>query len=110
MRQNRVPLDSPLFVLPLVKDVIAAGLCLFLLSCGGGGGASFGGGGNNPPPPTLNLTASPSSVIVFANNSFTVNVSASTNATETPTVTLATLPQGVSTSTKFPLSVPSGGA
>ncbi len=91
------------------KLLFALSLLLLLVSCGGGGNNS-GLGDNQPPPPTLSLSVSPNSFIVFASNSFSVNVSASTNATETPTVTLVALPQGVSTSTKFPLSVPSGGA
>jgi len=82
-------------------------LALLLTACGGGGG---GNGGAPPAPPFLDLTVTPSSVVTYPSSTFTANISASTNAGVTPTITLGTLPAGLSTNTTFPLSVPSGGA
>lgn len=76
---------------------------------GGGGGGSTGGGGN--PPPTLNLAFSPTSVTVNPGVSFPITIQSVTSGTSaTPTVTLGTLPAGLSTTTAFPLSVPASGA
>jgi len=83
------------------------GLTVLLAACGGGGG---GGGGGVTVPPYLNLTVTPASIVTYPSSSFTLNVSASTNASATPTVTLGTLPTGISTTATFPLSVPSSGA
>jgi len=79
---------------------------LLLAACGGGGG----NGGTPPAAPYLDLTVTPSSVVTYPSSSFTVNVSASTNASVTPTIILGTLPAGISTNAMFPLSVPSEGA
>ncbi|HEY2461953.1 MAG TPA: IPT/TIG domain-containing protein [Candidatus Acidoferrum sp.] len=78
-------------------------------SCGGGGTALGGspGGGN---PASLSIVVSPNPVSAFPNSSFTVTITAATNASVTPTVTLSSLPSGFTTTTTFPLSVPSSGA
>ncbi|HTU35312.1 MAG TPA: IPT/TIG domain-containing protein [Candidatus Acidoferrum sp.] len=53
---------------------------------------------------------SPSSITVYPSSTWTVQVAATTNASVAPTVSLGSLPSGITSSTTFPLSVPSGGA
>ncbi len=75
--------------------------------CGGGGSSQS----TPPPSATLALSESPASPKVYAGTTFTINVSAvATGTTATPTVTLGALPAGLSSTTAFPLSVPSSGA
>lgn len=87
-----------------VLFVVAPGI--FLSSCGGGGGGTSGGG----LQPSLSMSVSPGSLTTFPSSTFTVEISATTSMSVTPTVTLGSLPAGFSTTTAFPLSVPSGGA
>jgi len=79
-----------------------------LTGCGGGG---TGGGSTPPPTTTLSLTVSPSSLLISQSDSFFVTVTATaTGTTATPTIALGTLPAGLTTTSMFPMSVPSGGA
>jgi hypothetical protein len=82
-----------------------------LAGCGSGGspgGTSGSGGGTTAA--TLALSASPASLIVTASDAFFVTVTASESGTSaTPTISLGTLPAGLTTTSTFPMSVPSGG-
>ena len=80
-------------------------LSVLLSSCGGG--APGEGVGSQP---FLTLVVSPSSLVVYPSTTFTIQVTASTNASAIPTVTLASLPSGITTTATFPLAVPTGGA
>lgn len=86
--------------------------CLF--GCGGGGSAVGGGGGSGGgggTSPTLTLAANPNGLIIYPGGSFSVVVTASASGTQaTPSVTLGTLPAGISTTASFPMSVPAAGA
>lgn len=89
--------------------------CWFLLvilglsACGGGSSGSNGRSGGASQL-YLNLIATPSTLFVYPNSSFTISLAASTNASATPSVTMGTLPPGITTATAFPLLVPSTGA
>jgi hypothetical protein len=74
--------------------------------------AACGGGSSTPPvPPTLTLSTNPDALTGYPNTSFSVTVTATTTGTAaTPTVNLGPLPTGLTTSTAFPLAVPSVGA
>ena len=77
----------------------------------GGNGGGDGGNGGGSPPATLSLSASPASLTVPDGSEFSVNVTAQARGTSaTPSVTLGQLPPGLSSTTTFPLSVPTGGA
>ncbi|MGH9343328.1 MAG: IPT/TIG domain-containing protein, partial [Terriglobia bacterium] len=106
MRFERM-LESAL--LPFPVFLVAAALT----GCGGGRG------GNSVPVPTptptptatLSLSASPSSLTVTASDAFFVTVTATESGTSaTPTISLGTLPAGLSTTSTFPMSVPAAGA
>src|ERR1017187_9417615 len=80
--------------------------------CGGGSGSSPSTGGQRGAPSLL-LTVTPATVTVavFPYTTFIVSVNASeSGTTATPTITLRALPAGVTTSSTFPMSVPSNGA
>lgn len=81
--------------------LMSAGLSLFLVSCGGGASSA---------EPSFSLTLSPASVIIYPSSGFAILVTANANASSAPTVTLGTLPPGITSTTTFPLAVPSGGA
>jgi hypothetical protein len=73
-----------------------------------------GSGGSSPsaptPPATFNLAISPGTLTVYDQTTFSVSVSASGNPSgSTPSITLGQLPSGFTSSTTFPLSIPSGG-
>jgi IPT/TIG domain-containing protein len=102
-----------------LRPVLQFWLVLFLfISFAGCGGGGTGGGSTpiTPPPPAPTLTLAISQVssfplIIAASDSFFVTVTATASGTSaTPTITLGTLPAGLSTSSTFPMSVPSGGA
>lgn len=79
--------------------------------CGGGGGASASSPSTPVPAAYLSLTADPSTAIVSPNDTFSVAIRANENGTTaTPTITLGTLPAGLTTTSTFPMSVPAGGA
>ena len=87
-------------------DLVLLGL---LEACGGG---SQTGIPTPPPPPSpsLSLQVSPSTLTLVPGNSAPVRIAATEiGSTATPSVTLGTLPQGVTTTTTFPLPIPPGG-
>ncbi len=96
-------------------SALSAAICLGLLAgttlvgCGGQTGS-----GSSPAPtpaPSLSLIATPATVKVSPSVSFSVTVTASAfDTTATPTITLGTLPAGLTTTSTFPMSVPSGAA
>jgi hypothetical protein len=75
---------------------------LFLASCGSSSG------GSQSPPPYLSLNASPNPLTIYPSSTFTIVVTATTNASSTPTLTQAQLPSGITTTTTFPITIPSG--
>ena len=82
-----------------------------LSGCGGGGSSQVPTPPAGPPPPSLQISAQPGTVQIVPGNSATFTLYAyETNDTTTPTVTMGPLPTGVTTTTVFPLQVPSGGA
>jgi IPT/TIG domain len=84
---------------------VAYCLLLSLVACGGGGGGTGG------PPRSLSLSVGPSPLYLYPSGSFTLKVNATTTGSSAvPTVAAIQLPSGVSTTTTFPLAVPSGGA
>jgi hypothetical protein len=90
---------------PQLYSVLVTGLCLVLSSCGGGGD------GASSQPPILVLSVSPSTVQAYDSTSFSVAVSADVRNTTAPvTVTMGSLPDGLTTTTKFPLTIPAAGA
>ncbi|MBZ5531785.1 MAG: IPT/TIG domain-containing protein [Acidobacteriia bacterium] len=83
-------------------------LCSFIISCGGGSSQPGSVGGGNGPG-ILSISVTPNPLLIVPNSTITVTVKAS-GGSGTPSVTLGTLPAGLTTSTTFPLSVPAGGA
>jgi hypothetical protein len=100
-------LKSALLCLALSVVTIMAG-------CGGSGtsgGSGGAGGSGGTTTATLALSATPTSLIVTASDAFFVTVTASeSGTTATPSISLGTLPAGLTTISTFPMSVPSGGA
>lgn len=98
-----------------IPQAIAFLLGIFALAgisgCGGGGGTSGGGGGGtNPPPVTLLASFTPRKLSVNPGTTFPVNVQVSVSGSaSTPSITLGTLTTGFTTTSAFPLSVPSQG-
>lgn len=79
---------------------------ILLASCGGGSSAPV-----PPMQPTLVLSSSPNTISAYASTSFSISITAVTKGTTTiPAVTIESLPAGLTSSTSFPLSIPSGGA
>lgn len=89
-----------IWLLHVLIFAFAAVIC----GCGGGGGGTQG-------PPILAIFVSPATAQAYDGTSFSVEISASVQNTTAPvTVTLGSLPAGLSSTTKFPLTVPSTGA
>lgn len=85
-------------------------LVIAMIGCGGGGSAGNHGGGGDLLP-TLSLSVSPANPTIYSGVSFSVLVTATESGiTATPTITLGSLPAGLSTSSVFPMSVPKSGA
>ena len=81
-----------------------------LIGCGGGAG-SGGSSGGTTPGLWLSLSITPSPLTIAPSDSFFVTVDAiAHNTSATPTISLVTLPAGLTTSSTFPMTVPSGGA
>lgn len=78
---------------------------LLLVACGGG---ANGGGGSPPVLPYVSFTV-PSPIYIYPNTPFTLNVTANTNTSATPQITSIQVPSGITTTTSFPMAVPSGG-
>jgi hypothetical protein len=68
------------------------------------------GGGSSPSTPTLSLSLQSTSLTTTPGTSFSVLVTASTNTSATPIISLGTLPAGLSCSNTFPLTIPASGA
>lgn len=82
-----------------------------LMGCGGGSGTTTGTGGSGNPPPSLTLSVSPSSPVVYPSSTFTLTVTASeSGTTAAPSLTLGTLPAGITTNASLPMSIPATGA
>jgi hypothetical protein len=84
------------------------GLCalnasLFLASCGSSGG------GSRSSTPYLSLNASPDQLTIYPNTTFNVLVTATTNTSSIPTLAQPQLPSGITTTTTFPVTIPTGG-
>ena len=61
------------------------------------------------PPPSLTLNASPNPLLVYPNSTVTLQIGAQTkNTSAIPSVTLGPLPPGITTTTTFPLAIPTG--
>ena len=87
--------------------MLACCLVLGLEACGGGGGSQGGVGSGG----SLTLKFSPSSPTMLPSSSLTFKLTAAEyHETATPTITSAQLPSGFTTTTTFPLAIPSGGA
>ena len=87
--------------------VFACGVISLLTGCGGSQNGGSGGVSNG----FLTLTYDPQSPAVYPSTTFLVNIKALTQGiSRTPTITLGTLPSGISTTASFPMSVPSTGA
>lgn len=98
-----------LFLSPFVVILIVGALS----GCGSGGGTEGGGGtgGGSTPTPMLTVSVNPASPAVTPGDSFFVTVYAiTTGTTATPTVSLGTLPAGLTTTSTFPMTVPTLGA
>jgi hypothetical protein len=81
---------------------------LAITSCGGGGGSSSPA---PTPSPTLAITVSSANFTVYSGTTFSFTVTATATGTATtPIVTLGALPSGFSTTSSFPLGVPTSGA
>jgi hypothetical protein len=103
---HRTP-SSPTMLRTWAVRCASVGLLMILCSCGSGSGTEGGGGGTQY---YVSLNFSPSSITVYPNSTWTVVVTAATNTSLTPTVSLGTLPFGITSTTPFPLAVPSVGA
>lgn len=87
-------------------------VCMVLLTAaiiaGCGGIATVGGPSSSP---TLSLSVVPTSPIISSSDSFFLTVYARETVTSaTPSISLGTLPAGLTTTSTFPMNVPSGGA
>lgn len=86
---------------------ISAGILfsIVLISCGGSSGRNQVG---NPPVP-FSLSVSPSSLNIVPNSSFTLTISSSGGSGST-TITLGSLPAGLTTDAALPLQIAGGSA
>lgn len=85
--------------------VLAFGL--ITINCGGGSGGGNGGGS----PAALNLSYNPQNLVAYPGTTFLLNITANASGTSAPpTISLGTLPTGLTTTTAFPLQVSSSGA
>lgn len=93
------------------RVALFCGLLISFLLSGGCGGGGNSGGPTPAPTSQLQLSFSPTTMNVNAGSAFQVTVTAwESGTTATPTISLGTLPSGLSSSSSFPMSVPSSGA
>jgi hypothetical protein len=101
---------TPWKIVHAFHALIVAVLCAFLVGCGGGGGTGGTGGTNPPPTPSFTLSLSPASVTLAqggSNQVVQVSVAGQNGFAGSVSVTVGTLPSGVTTSLNS-LSVTSG--
>lgn len=88
---------------PLLLSLLLS-LLSFLAACGGGASTP-----TPPPPPYVSLSILPDPLTIYPSTSFTLKLTATTNTGATPSLTSVSLPCGLTTTSTFPLSVPTGG-
>ena len=89
-------------------QVTALSLALALVTIACGGSQGNGGGGGSSA--TLTLSYNPPNLVAYPGTTFLLKVTANAIGTSAvPTITLGTLPAGISTTTSFPLSVSASG-
>ena len=103
-------------VLAKSKRVQVAAFCFVLtvvtIACGGGqSGGSGNGSGGGGSSAFLTLSYNPQPLDAYPGTTFLLNVTANATGTSaSPTISLGTLPTGITTTTIFPLTVPRSGA